>query len=86
MAIHSQKTQVGESAPGLVYDPDPDGVRLHVSADKAVYLGNGNMTAANGYLLTENTKLDLFLAPNEELYALSTEGRATVYVLATMNQ
>ena len=86
MTIHSTVTQVGTSSPGLVYPPDIDGVRLHVRANKAIYLGNGNITSETGYLLPENADLDLFLGPSEKLYALSTDGRANVYVLATMNQ
>jgi len=86
MAVHSAVVQVGTSTPGLIYPADPDGAHMHIRADKAIYLGNSNMTAANGYLLPEGGSLCLEIGPDELVYALSTDGRAKIYVIVTLNQ
>ena len=85
MTLHSQQTIIGTN-PELLYPVDTDGVRLTISASADIYLGNSNLTTSTGYLLPSGDNVDLVLGPNELIYGLVEEGRATVYVLATMNQ
>ena len=85
MVLHSQQVIIG-TRPVLLYPADTDGVHLVISANADIYIGNSDLTTETGYYLPDGNAVDLELAPNELLYGLVEEGRATVYVLATMKQ
>ena len=59
-------------------------VYLH-SASGALYIGGADLTTANGYKLDNGDKLSLMVGDNEALYAITTAGTATLYVLSQIN-
>ena len=85
MTLHSQQVVIG-TQPALLYPLDADGVHLTIRADVDIFIGNSDLTTETGYPLQAGEVLRLELAPDELLYGLVSAGRATVYVLATMNQ
>ncbi len=59
-------------------------VYLH-SASGTLYIGGANLTTANGYKLDNGDKLSLMVGDNEGLYAITTAGTSTLYVLTQIN-
>jgi len=57
---------------------------LH-SASGAVYIGGADLTAANGYRLDNGDKLSLMVGDHQALYAVTSSGTATLYVLSQIN-
>ena len=57
---------------------------LH-SASGQVYVGGADLTTANGYRLDNGDKLSLLIGDHEALYAMTTSGTATLYVLSQIN-
>ncbi len=57
---------------------------LH-SASGAIYIGGADLTTANGYRLDNGDKLSLLIGDHEALYAMTTSGTATLYVLSQIN-
>ena len=57
---------------------------LH-SASGALYVGGADLTTANGYKLDNGDKLSLMIGDHEALYAITTAGTATLYVLSQIN-
>jgi len=43
------------------------------------------LTTANGYKLDNGDKLSILVGDNEALYAITTSGTATLYVLSQVN-
>ena len=57
---------------------------LH-SASGSVYIGGADLTAANGYRLDNGDKLSLMVGDHQALYAVTSSGTATLYVLRQIN-
>jgi hypothetical protein len=57
---------------------------LH-SASGQVYIGGADLTTANGFRLDNGDKLSLLIGDHEALYAMTTSGTATLYVLSQIN-
>ena len=57
---------------------------LH-SASGSVYIGGADLTAANGYRLDNGDKLSLMVGDHQALYAVTSSGTATLYVLSQVN-
>jgi hypothetical protein len=59
-------------------------VYLH-SASGTLYIGGSDLTTANGYKLDNGDKLTLMVGDQEALYAITSSGTATLYVLSQVN-
>jgi len=59
-------------------------VYLH-SASGTLYIGGADLTTANGYKLDNGDKLTLMVGDQEALYAITSSGTATLYVLSQVN-
>jgi hypothetical protein len=59
-------------------------VYLH-SASGTLYLGGSDLTLANGYRMDNGDKLSLLLGDHEDLYAMTSSGTATLYVMSQIN-
>jgi len=59
-------------------------VYLH-SASGTLYIGGADLTTANGYKLDNGDKLTLMVGDQEALYAITTAGTSTLYVLSQVN-
>lgn len=57
---------------------------LH-SASGTLYIGGADLTAANGYRLDNGDKLSLMVGDHQALYAVTSSGTATLYVLSQVN-
>ena len=57
---------------------------LH-SAGGTLYIGGADLTAANGYRLDNGDKLSLMVGDHQALYAVTSSGTATLYVLTQVN-
>ncbi len=51
----------------------------------AMYIGNSNVTTANGYKLDTDDKMELPVGDNEGLYGIVASGTTTVFVLKQIN-
>lgn len=59
-------------------------VYLH-SASGTLYIGGADLTTANGYRLDNGDKLSMLLGDHEDLYAITSSGTATLYVMSQIN-
>jgi len=59
-------------------------VYLH-SASGTIYIGGADLTTANGYKLDNGDKLTIMVGDQEALYAITSSGTATLYVLSQIN-
>ena len=59
-------------------------VYLH-SASGTIYLGGADLTKDNGYRLDNGDKLSLLVGDHQDLYAITSSGTATLYVLRQIN-
>ena len=59
-------------------------VYLH-SASGTLYLGGADLTAANGYRMDNGDKLSLMVGDHQDLYAITSAGTSTLYVLSQIN-
>ena len=59
-------------------------VYLH-SGSGTLYIGGADLTAANGYRMDNNDKLSLMVGDHQDLYAITSAGTATLYVLSQIN-
>lgn len=57
---------------------------LH-SASGAVYIGGADLTVENGYKLDNGDKLSLMVGDHQALYAVTSSGEHTLYVLSQIN-
>jgi hypothetical protein len=57
---------------------------LH-SASGAIYIGGADLTVDNGYRLDNGDKLTLQVGDHTALYAVTSSGTATLYVLSQIN-
>ena len=80
MPISNAKITVGVTPTELVESGGNYEAHIH-SASGTVYLGDANVTTANGYKFDNGDK-DIFTVPDgSALYATSAAGGQTVYVL-----
>ena len=81
----SQVFEVGTTAsivvPALIGDQS---AYLH-SASGTLYIGGADLTTANGYRLDNGDKLSVLIGDHEALYAITSSGTATLYVLSQIN-
>jgi hypothetical protein len=58
---------------------NPSRIRIfNASNDKTVYIGNGDVTIANGFGLTKLEQLDITLNPGESLFVVAEAAGATI--------
>mgnify|MGYP000845266438 CR=1 FL=1 len=82
MAIVTSKVTVTTTSQSIVsVDNVSRNVRLH--AKHECHVGNSGVTAANGYQLDNDDKLELVLAEGEDLWAIATTGTGTLSVLVS---
>ena len=82
----SAQVSVGVTATLLVASTGFDQtVWLHNSGGGIVYLGDANVSTANGYKLDNGDKMQLLVGDNEGLYAVTASGTNTVGVLKQIN-
>ena len=67
--------------PALIGDQS---VYLH-SGNGTLYLGGADLTAANGYRMDNGDKLSIMVGDHKPLYAITSAGTATLYVLSQIN-
>lgn len=84
MAIGHSQVTVTTSAT-LLHAADDDGANLFLKPEAAIYIGNGDVSTSNGYLLKQNISFPVFIGPSEQLYGIIESGTTTVYVLMTLN-
>jgi hypothetical protein len=60
-------------------------VNLHHLGGGAMYLGNANVTTANGYKFDNGDKLTVMVGDQEALYGITASGTQTVAVLSQIN-
>ena len=80
MAISSGQQIIGTS-PSLVDGISPNPSRLHIhnmDNTKTLYLGNGNVTTANGLALLKEDTIELVLNAGESLYAVTDIGTTRI--------
>lgn len=81
----SQVFTVGTTAsvvvPALIGDQS---AYLH-SASGTLYIGGADLTTANGYRLDNGDKISILIGDHEALYAMTSAGTATLYVLSQIN-
>lgn len=59
--------------------PNPSRIRIfNASNDKTIYIGNSDVTIANGFGLTKLEQMDLILNPGEALYVVAESAGATI--------
>jgi hypothetical protein len=59
-------------------------VYLH-SGSGTLYIGGADLTAANGYRMDNGDKLSIMVGDHEPLYAITSAGTATLYILSQIN-
>lgn len=64
--------------------PGDQSVYLH-SASGTLYLGGADLTTANGYRMDTGDKLTIMVGDHEPLYAITSSGTSTLYVLSQIN-
>jgi hypothetical protein len=76
MAITSGQQTIGETRQ-LVDGISPNPSRLHIhnlDNTKVIFLGNENVTVANGFALQKLDSIELTINPGESLYAVTESG------------
>ena len=79
--VYTVTTTAAIVVPALIGDQS---VYLH-SASGTLYLGGADLTTANGYKMDNGDKLSLMIGDHEALYAITTAGTHTLYVLSQIN-
>ena len=59
-------------------------VWLH-SSSGTIYIGDSDLTVANGYRLDNGDKISINVGDYQALYAITNSGTATLYVLSQIN-
>ena len=85
--IRSAQFQV-DGTPVLLGVGNGGGSELHIHADgnnsKDILVGNNDVTAANGFLLTKGDEFAMYLPEGAKVYAVSSDGSLQkIYVLQT---
>jgi|688.fasta_scaffold2438488_2 hypothetical protein len=75
------------TTPTLLVSADTDGCRvlIHKEQQHTIYIGDSNVTTANGFLLDHDVTIDISLPANAKLYGCSTSGTEIAYVLKIGN-
>jgi hypothetical protein len=63
----------------------PQFVKIHnatKSSNEYVFIGNDTLTLTNGFHIDPATTIELWLTPNDDLYAMSDPDELEVHVLA----
>ena len=84
MPSTSQKTVTTTASvvvPSMIGDQS---VYLH-SSSGTLYIGGADLTTANGYRMDNGDKLSLLVGDHQDLYAITSTGTATLYVLRQTN-
>jgi hypothetical protein len=79
--VYTVTTTAAIVVPALIGDQS---AYLH-SASGTLYIGGADLTTANGFKLDNGDKLSLLIGDHEALYAITTSGTATLYVLSQIN-
>lgn len=79
--VYTVTTTASIVVPALIGDQS---AYLH-SASGTLYIGGSDLTTANGYRLDNGDKLSLLIGDHEALYAITSSGTATLYVLSQIN-
>lgn len=59
--------------------PNPSRIRIfNASNDKTIYIGNSDVTTANGFGLTKLEQMEMVLNPGEALYCVAESAGATI--------
>jgi hypothetical protein len=61
----------------------PHEVHIHC-ASGSIYIDGSGVTSSTGYRMDNGDKLTLLLLTNEELWAVTSSGTSTVYVLISV--
>ena len=80
-AVFSVGTTASIVVPALIGDQS---AYLH-SASGTLYIGGADLTTANGYRLDNGDKISVLIGDHEALYAITSSGTATLYVLSQIN-
>lgn len=80
-AVFSVGTTASIVVPALIGDQS---AYLH-SASGTIYIGGADLTTANGYRLDNGDKLSVLIGDHEALYAITSSGTASLYVLSQIN-
>ena len=81
----SQQFTVTTSAQIVVPEEIGDQMAYLHSASGALYIGGADLTTANGYRLDNGDKLTLMVGDHSALYAVTSSGTATLFVLRQTN-
>ncbi len=75
------------TTPTLLVSADTDGCRVLIHKEQAhsIYIGDSNVTTANGFLFDHDGTIDISLPANAKLYGCSTSGTEIAYVLKIGN-
>lgn len=75
------------TTPTLLVQADTDGCRvvIHKEQNHSIYLGGADVTTGNGFLFDHDGTVDISLPANAKLYACSTSGTETCYVMKIGN-
>jgi hypothetical protein len=79
--VYTVTTTPSIVVPALIGDQS---AYLHAGSS-AVYIGGSDLTTANGYLMDHKDKLSVLIGDHEALYAVTSSGTATLYVLSQIN-
>jgi hypothetical protein len=84
--ISSAQVTVGTTAT-LLITADTDGCRVlvHKQQQHTIYLGDANVTTANGFLFDHDGTIDISLPANAKLYACCASGTEVAYILKVGN-
>lgn len=59
--------------------PNPSRIRIfNASNDKTIYIGNSDVSTANGFGLVKLEQMDIVLNPGESLYCVAESAGATI--------
>jgi protein involved in polysaccharide export with SLBB domain len=80
-AVKTVTTTAAVVVPEDIFDQT---VWLH-SSSGTLYIGGADLTVANGYKLDNGDKISVNVGDHEALYAITSSGTATLYVLSQVN-
>jgi hypothetical protein len=80
-AVFTVNTTAAVVVPAL---PGDQSVYLH-SASGTIYIGGSDLTTANGYRMDNGDKLTIMVGDHEPLYAITSSGTSSLYVLSQIN-
>lgn len=73
VAVLTTRSQIDGSS------PNPSRIRIfNASNDKTIYIGNSDVTTANGFGLTKLEQMELTLNAGESLFCIADQAGATI--------